>query len=137
MPDTPRDGNDEQRERSESRLRSMAFDEIAKALEQVGIDIRTREGRRELRGRLDYLDRLYEMQDTNREALDWAREHAAIRPSLRSVMEWVAARMRTEEATRDAMRKTLVEKAAGGMIWLLVGGLGTAVVSLAMKGHTP
>lgn len=137
MTDQARDANDVQRDRSETRLRTLALDEIARALEQIGIDIKSSEARRELRTRLDYLDRLYDDQSTNRQALDWAREMMKLSPTPRAVMEWAAERMRIEGINRDAVRKTLVEKATGGLLWLLLGGLGAALGISAFKGHGP
>ena len=85
-------------------------------LESVGIDVTTADGRRDLRNRLDYLDRLYDDQGLNRLGLDFARELLVIKPKLMEVLAWGTEKIRIEGLNRDAVRKTVVDKAMGGLI---------------------
>ena len=132
-----RDGNDQQRERAEGRMRKIVRDDVTEALEGVGIDIKTIEGRRTMRARLDYLDRLYSMQDANRERLDFAGELLAMQHTLRNVLQWATMRMEIEKTTGATLRKTLTEKAASAAIWILGLGVLAALGVLTFKGKFP
>ena len=138
MPDDNRDGNDVQRDRAESRLRAMVRDEIGAVLEPTGIDTRTPEGRRTFRSQLDYLGRLYENQDSNRAGLDFAREMLLVKEKVLAALRWVEGKMTAETQTRDAVRKTVVDKISGAVVWVLVAGMGAGIAYLAaIKGHLP